>query len=184
MFAPDSGTCRSTATDVLCRAAESDDSDLHQIIRDAFWVAEDERLVLDHNARRLLTALRLNPAALKHAAECLPAALAPLAAIEPELVVRICQNILTVAGTELNDVSGTVWEAAESLTSIALTVHRQAQHRELGLQLFEQLISYDVREARAALDLLDRRAPRSTAQPFRKRRRQKKTKKRQAEVAT
>jgi hypothetical protein len=46
---------------------------------------------------------------------------------------------------------------AAALTGIAITLHRQLAYRAAGLELFEQLLGLGIREAAAALDVLDRK---------------------------
>ena len=98
-----------------------------------------------------------NAPVLLLAAEDLIETLEPLTATEPALVSQVCRDIINFGRDQLNK-SGTSWIfVADKLTNIALTLHRQDAYREAGLQLFEQLISLNVREARDAIELLDRR---------------------------
>ncbi|PSB23155.1 hypothetical protein C7B76_01120 [filamentous cyanobacterium CCP2] len=78
----------------------------------------------------------------------------------PEVVVEICRSLVGT-GTELtNPVRPTIL-IAESLTTIAIQIHRQPFYRETGLQIFEQLLALNLRETRSALETLDRRPNRS-----------------------
>jgi hypothetical protein len=89
----------------------------------------------------------------------------------PQLAIDIAQCVLTTLGSNLN-ASGAHMRVAAELTTVALTVHRQPQDefRVAGLQLFERLIQLGVREADAALEILDRR-PRKHYAGFHARRR-------------
>jgi hypothetical protein len=106
------------------------------------------RLVIDNVAA--------NPPVLLLAAEDLIQALEPLTATDAEIVSRICGEIIKLGRDQINK-PGTSWIfVADTLTNIALTLHRQHAYREAGLQLFEQLIALNVREAQDAMELLDR----------------------------
>jgi|GEM_PF-5750020 hypothetical protein len=90
---------------------------------------------------------------------------------EPELVSTICQNILGLLGKELENPKQNLASSAESLTTLAIQLHRQDKYREVGLSVFEQLLSLNLRQTRSALELLDRKPNRFRFyQPPRRRR--------------
>jgi hypothetical protein len=77
----------------------------------------------------------------------------------PEIVAEVCKSLLSI-GVELTNPARATAFIAESLTTIAITLHRQSSYREVGLQIFEQLLTLNLRETRSALEMLDRRPTR------------------------
>ena len=76
------------------------------------------------------------------------------------------------------NVDGSLYSAmiiAESLTTIAIQLHRQEEFREIGLHIFEKLLALNLRETRSALETLDRKPNKATSyvRPRRRRRRRK-----------
>jgi hypothetical protein len=131
-----------------------------------------EEFALNPFMRQLIEAVRAAPLVLHDAALNLVEALEPYTGTEPELVSGICQDILQTGGPRIANPASPLALLAATLTNIALTLHRQNAYREIGLALFEQLLSFNVREARYALDMLDRRPVQENA-PERRRRRRK-----------
>ena len=106
------------------------------------------------------------------AASDLVQALEPLVSVEPDLVSQVCHNIVRVGKPELSHPATFLASHTDTLTNIALTLHRLSAYREVGLRLFEELLSLNLQEARAALEILDRKPIRSiTLNPRRRRRR-------------
>jgi hypothetical protein len=83
--------------------------------------------------------------------------LVPLTGVEPEIVSQVCKDIVQLGGEQIGDIRSSLAHLAKDLTNVALTLHRQLAYREEGLELFENLISLNISEARLALDVLDRR---------------------------
>ena len=75
----------------------------------------------------------------------------------PRLVYRVTEALIAKSAKELGDIR-TVWAGdAGDLADIALTFHRIADTRELGLELFERLMqarSYGVDERISKIDRL------------------------------
>jgi SpoVK/Ycf46/Vps4 family AAA+-type ATPase len=166
---------RDIATDILCAATSRDDSVLHQIVAHVLPPPREERFVIDDHAKRIIDATCQNEAALIHAAANICENLAPLTATQPGYVRDVISRIVQVAEANPGDFSKALADAADALTNIAITLHRQATYREDGLQLFERLLALNLRETKAALELLDRRPLRSwlTMQPWRRPRRRR-----------
>jgi ribosomal protein L12E/L44/L45/RPP1/RPP2 len=116
-----------------------------------------EAFTLGSSIREIIEAVRGNPQLLLRAAPDLLDDLAPLTGVEPEIVSQVCKDIVQLGGEQIGDIRSSLARLAKDLTNVALTLHRQLAYREEGLELFEDLISLNIREARLALDVLDRR---------------------------
>jgi len=77
----------------------------------------------------------------------------------PGLTADIAERVLDLVGRDLRG-GRLEFRIAGALTGIALTLHRQNGFREKGLRLFERLMEFEIREADAALEILDRRPTR------------------------
>ena len=97
------------------------------------------------------------PLRLTLAAEDLLEAIEGFTGTEPELVSRVCGELLNIGPEEIGKPGASWVFVADTLTNIALTLHRQDAYREIGLALFEKLIALNIREAQAAIETLDRR---------------------------
>jgi hypothetical protein len=148
--------CRSIATDILCVAARNSDGETSKAINRAFTPPSDARFPLDSDSKRLIRVLINNPDLLRQVADQIMDAIAPSAGIEPAIVAEISQAVLNAIGAQIG-AGGNTSDVAGSLTSAAITLHRQPAYRAKGLDLFEQLIRLGVQEAQAALELIDRR---------------------------
>ena len=90
---------------------------------------------------------------------------------DPDLVVEVCQSLIGL-GVELMNPAESISLISDSLTTISIQLHRQPAYREVGLEIFEQLLFLNLRETRSALETLDRKPNRSDPYLFpRKRRR-------------
>lgn len=147
---------RTAAAEILCRLTVHSDPAVQAAVATLFLRQQDE-LDFDPHMRRVIEAVVAHPPALMRAAKDLVAALVPCCVTVPELVVRVCNATLDIVGRQVPDIRTEYALLAEPLTRIALTLHRQRQHRENGLRLFERLLELNLREVRLALDTLDRR---------------------------
>lgn len=82
-----------------------------------------------------------------------------LVEIHPEVVAEVCESLAGIAA-ELSNPARATALIAESLTTIAIKLHRQPPYREVGLKIFEQLLALNLRETRSALETLDRKPDR------------------------
>jgi hypothetical protein len=113
---------------------------------------------LDFETESIIRAILANPACARDVLEQLAQLAETMAGKAPSFAADVLQRILDLVGSELT--SGPLrLRIAGELTSAALTLHRQSDptSRAKGLALFERLIELDVREADAALEILDRR---------------------------
>lgn len=158
--------CRVYAAKVIEGLASSKDPLIVRAVTNLFRLTRDE-LELSPSMRRIILGITRNRKAILGSAEDVLELLSPLSGVEPGLVLRVC-NALLGAGRE--EIRRYGWSSVpESLTNIALTLHRQRKFRAAGLKLFESLLEMNVGEAKAALDVLDRN-PVTKAVPYRPRR--------------
>jgi hypothetical protein len=144
----------------------------HYLVVASVFRVNQAEFALNPFMRQLIEAVRAAPLVLHDAALNLVEALESYTGTEPALVSQVCQDVLQTGGPRIADPASPLALLAATLTNIALTLHRQNAYREIGLALFEQLLSFNVREARYALDMLDRRPVQENA-PGRRRRRRK-----------
>lgn len=162
-------SCQVMATEVLCVLAAHSDDSVQSAVAQVFAVNRDE-LCLNQDMRSLIERVTTCTPVLLKAAENLVEAIAPLTGTESNLAAAVCEAVLCAAENRINDSSRSIASLADTLTDIALTLHRQAAHRERGLRLFEQMLTMNVREARSALDLLDRKPFHASPRLVRRRR--------------
>jgi hypothetical protein len=86
---------------------------------------------------------------------------------EPEFVADIARAVVNAPTAHVEGTFGPLHSGnvPEVMTSIALTLHRMPEPRfaDLGLELFEKLLDANLREARSALEVLDRKPTRRLA---------------------
>ena len=77
---------------------------------------------------------------------------------EPAFVAEIARAFVDVPTQEVENSLGPIHRGMvpEVITSIALTLHRMPAFATIGLDLFEKLLEANLREAKAATELLDR----------------------------
>ncbi len=158
------------ATQILCVLVAHSDALVQGAVAQVFSVNRDD-LRLNHAMRQMIDSATACPPVLLKAARNLVEAIAPLTGTEPALAARVCEAILRAAENQGNDPPLLMASFADTMTDIALTLHRQQAYRETGLRLFEQMLAMNIHEARSALDLLDRKPTHATSRPPRRRRR-------------
>jgi hypothetical protein len=160
--------CREMATEILVRLASSTDDSVQRAVASVFRLARD-CFDVDDSMRAIIESVCCNHLVLTLAAEDLIEAIEGFTGTEPELVSRVCRELLNVGQGQIGE-PGVSWIfVADRLTNIALTLHRQDAYREIGLKLFERLIALNIREAQAAIETLDRRPVLSTSHRPRRR---------------
>ena len=160
---------RSVMAEILIRftqlPTEQDSTPLARFIAERM---EDESI--DPDTERVIRALLANDALLVTLASDLLALMEPVAVRHPDLAASVTRRVFDVAGSALTDVTKMRGFVTADLTSITLTLHRQTRYRQLGLDLFERMIELDLREAQAALEILDRKPTRRLSSSFARRR--------------
>jgi hypothetical protein len=81
---------------------------------------------------------------------------------EPAFVAAIARAFVAAPVEQVEGVLGPIHRGnvPQVITSIALTLHRMPKFAAVGLDLFEKLLDANLREARAATELLDRKPSR------------------------
>ena len=156
--------CRVRATDILCAGVKTSDAEIAKIVSAALIPCHDGIFVLDECAVRFIETLLESPTALKEVNGQLVETLSAAAGTRPSLVLSVTNAVLKCIGNDISLLGRSLNDAAAALTSIAITLHRQSKYRVEGLDLFEKFQRIGLREAVAALELLDRRPTQSYQQ--------------------
>jgi hypothetical protein len=166
--------CRALTAEILYSLANSPSEAVQDAVASVFHCSR-ERFELDPGMRKLIQAVCNNKLILlKAASEIIEIIeVEDLVEREPQVVSEVCQSLLSQIGSELTNPGRPLVFLAESLTTIAIKLHRQPTYREVGLCIFERLLALNLKEARSALEILDRRSNRlSYVAPRRRLRRQ------------
>jgi len=151
--------CRAIATEVLYTLASSSSISVQKAVARIFRLSRDD-FKFDRGMRKIIQAVCQNQKVLLEAASDLTEIIEveELTDNNPEIVAEVCHSLLSI-GVELTNPARPTALLAESLTTIAIQLHRKplALYREVGLQIFEQLLALNLRETRSALEVLDRR---------------------------
>ncbi|MBD2169244.1 hypothetical protein H6G04_33305 [Calothrix membranacea FACHB-236] len=168
--------CRKKAAEILYNLASSNNEAIQSIVASVFFQSR-EHFELDSGMRLLIQAVCKSKQLLLKAASDIIEIIENNSFVdaEPQLVSEICQSLLSKLGKELDNPTRPLVFAADSLTTLAIQLHRQNKYREVGLQIFEQLLRLNLRETRAALEMLDRKPNRLSfyQEPRRRRRRRR-----------
>ena len=148
--------CRPMTTEILVDLSKRESEHLQHAVANVFFQTKRHETVLSQELRDILNGARMRRGILLKAAEAIVKTVQPYIESDPDLVYRTCTSVLDAI--EQSEVQHKpIWFVAEDLTQIAITLHRIPTHREDGLTMFERLIAMNVREARAALEILDRK---------------------------
>ncbi|HEY9653758.1 MAG TPA: ATP-binding protein, partial [Coleofasciculaceae cyanobacterium] len=152
--------CRAIAAEILYTLASSSATSVQQAVASVFRWSRDH-FQLNSGMLKIIQAVCKNQGVLLEAANDLTEIIESEELVDnnPEIVAEVCKSLLSI-GVELTNPARATALIAESLTTIAITLHRQPSYREVGLQLFEQLLALNLRETRSALEVLDRRPTR------------------------
>ena len=163
-----STTLRSAAGEVLTRLLDCDHPEIWTAACEVFRLVDT--LSPDSPTISLLSQIERRPDGVPRShAELMVECLGTLLPHEALLVARIARGLIRVWSEQLPDSRTSTALAAPALINVALTLHRLGPAtKEIGTELFEQLLAIDALEARQALDELDNRF---REQPARRRRR-------------
>ncbi|MBW4501494.1 MAG: TIR domain-containing protein [Scytonema hyalinum WJT4-NPBG1] len=150
--------CRTKAAEILYNLAPSNIEAIQSALASVFFQSR-KYFELDSGMRLLIPAVCKNkPLLLKAASDIIEIIENNnFVDTEPQLVSEICQSLLSKLGKEQDNPTRPLVFAAESLTTLAIQLHRQHKYRQIGLKIFEQLLSFNLRETRSALEVLDRK---------------------------
>ncbi|MEQ9235175.1 phosphorylase family protein [Coleofasciculus sp. E2-BRE-01] len=152
--------CRAIAAEILYTLASSSATSVQQAVASVFRWSRDH-FQLNSGMLKIIQAVCKNQGVLLEAANDLTEIIESEELVDnnPEIVAEVCKSLLNI-GVELTNPARATAFIAESLTTIAIKLHRQPSSREVGLQIFEQLLTLNLRETRSALEVLDRRPTR------------------------
>jgi len=165
--------CRKIAAEILYTLASSSITSIQHAVASVFRWSRDQ-FKLDSGMLKIIQAVYKNKGVLLKAANDLTEMIEAEELVDnnPEVVAEVCKSLINIGAELTNPIRSTAF-IAESLTTIAIKLHRQPLYREDGLQIFEQLLALNLRETQSALEMLDRRPMRqgSYVTPRRLRRR-------------
>jgi nucleoside phosphorylase len=154
--------CRMIATEILYILASSGNRAIQLAVASVFLRSQDN-FRLDEEMLKIIQAICKNQDILLTAAQDLTKIIESKNLVEnhPKVVVEFCISLVSME-KKLSDPERATQPIAESLTTIAIQLHRQTPYREVGLEIFEQLLAFNLRETVLALETLDRK-PRQLA---------------------
>jgi nucleoside phosphorylase len=149
--------CRTIAAEILHTLASSNNKFIQEAVSHVFMRNRDN-FRLDRGMLKLIKAVCNNQGVLLMAANGLVKIIEAENLVEthPEVVAEVCTSLVGMAKELSNPERATAF-IAESLTTIAIQLHRQPPYREVGLEIFEQLLAFNLRETVVALETLDRK---------------------------
>ena len=149
--------CRAIAAKILYTLASSSNTSIQHAVASVFRWSRD-RFKLNPGMLKIVEAICKNQGALLAAADDLTEIIETEKLVDnnPEIVVTVCQSLICIFADLTNPASATAF-IAESLTTIAIQLHRHPLYRDIGLQIFEDLLALNLRETRSALETLDRK---------------------------
>ena len=152
--------CRAIAAEILHTLTSSPNTSIQHAVASVFRWSRDH-FELDTGMVKLIQAACKNQEVLLEAANDLTEITEAEELVDnnPEVVAEVCKSLLGI-GVELTNPARATALIAESLTTIAIKLHRQPLYREVGLEIFEQLLTLNLRETRSALETLDRKPER------------------------
>ena len=149
--------CRAIAAKILYTLASSSNTSIQHAVASVFRWSRD-RFKLNPGMLKIVEAICKNQGTLLAAADDLTEIIETEKLVDnnPEIVVTVCQSLISIFADLTNPASATAF-IAESLTTIAIQLHRHPLYRDIGLQIFEDLLALNLRETRSALETLDRK---------------------------
>jgi nucleoside phosphorylase len=149
--------CRQIAAKILYTLASSSTESIQHAVASVFRWSRD-RFQLNPGMVKIVEAICKNRGILLEAANDLTEIIETEELVDshPEIVVKVCQSLIGIFADLTNPAPATAF-IAESLTTIAIQLHCQPLYRDIGLQIFEDLLALNLRETRSALETLDRK---------------------------
>lgn len=157
---------RALGLDVFTTQIQRWPEDAAKTLSSLLMVNRDE-LELDEPTQKLFRTAATNDAILLDIFSELGEEIEQRTIQEPAFVADIARAFVGAPTERVEGSLGPIHRGhvPEVITSIALTLHRMPQFAELGLDLFEKLLDANLREARAATELLDRKPSRVLTAP-------------------
>ena len=148
---------RARAWNILERLLPAGEPGVWQAVTEIFSVVRE--WTADRPTNSLLTALADGPYLPSgHNANLIPEQLASLMDDYPALVARVAKRLVAAWRNELAYVHTHTAMAAQPLVDLAVNLHRLGgETREIGIELFEELLEIDAYGARQTRDEIDNR---------------------------
>jgi hypothetical protein len=154
------------ATEILVKIAIQDDGNCRKVIEYALLLNDDSGYTIDQHSEALIRAVIGNSVLLHEFVD-------PISEIIEEFVGPLPNFAMEAASALVAEIASNsdrrYQNAPESITNVAVTLHRKPGTRDEGLHLFERILEMNLIAARAAIDLLDRK-PGSRLSYFHRRR--------------
>lgn len=165
---------KSLLLEIFTTTLNIENEHVHRAIGSIFYEVHEAEM--DGQLESLMLKISCYPLVLERVAEPLIAYLANIVNDYPDLAYLIAKNLLDYTGEKVVDISSALALVTDDLTSISISLQRNMLHRNKGIELFEMLLSLNAREAKEALELLERLPISNTkgASRYRPRRRRKK----------
>lgn len=150
--------CQAIAAEILSTLASSSSISVQHAVASVFHWSRDH-FNLDRRMMEIVHAVCKNKGVLLEASNDLIEIIEAEELVDncPEFVAEVCSSLIDMGTKPTNPPARSIILIAESLTTIAIKLHRQQAYREVGLQIFEQLLALNLRETQSALEMLDRR---------------------------
>ena len=148
---------RARAWDILERLLRTGEPGVRQAVTEIFAIVRE--WTADRPTNSLLTALTDGPYLPSgHNANLIPKQLASLMDDYPVLVARVAKRLVAAWRNELANVQTHNAMAAQPLVDLAVNLHRLGDEtREIGIELFEELLEIDAYGTRQTRDEIDNR---------------------------
>jgi hypothetical protein len=149
--------CRTIAAEILHNLAFSNNKLIQDAVSNVF-MRNRNNFRLDQGMLKIIQAVCNNQGVLLMAADALVEIVEAQNLVEthPDVVAEVCTSLVGM-GKELSNPERATAFIAASLTTIAIQLHRQTPYRKVGLEIFEQLLAFNLRETVVALEALDRK---------------------------
>jgi len=149
--------CRAIAAKILYTLASSSTESIQHAVASVFRWSRD-RFQLNPGMVKIVEAICKNRGLVLEAANDLTEIIETKNLVDnrPDIVSTVCQSLIGIFADLTNPAPATAF-IAESLTTIAIQLHRQPLYRDIGLQIFEDLLALNLTETRSALETLDRK---------------------------
>ncbi|MGM0882273.1 MAG: AAA family ATPase [Bacillota bacterium] len=159
---------------ILSVVVDQENEHIHSAIGNIFYELEESDM--DNQLITLIEKIIVNPLLLQRVADPLIEYLLSFVSNYSDIVYRASNNLIDITGERLTDISSSLALVTDNLTSVAVTLQRNRFHRSKGIELFERLLTINAREAKEAIELLDRLPTKalSSGPTFRRRKRRKK----------
>jgi hypothetical protein len=144
------------ALEVLKSIVGSSDLDHQLTIGEVFASRNRANFKLNLVTRQLVQMIGQSPETLFRNGRKIVVALRPFTDQSPLVIYQLIRSLVTIAGDRLGNHQTDLPMASGALTEMVLTLYRAFRFQEQGLELFEDLLDLNLKEAQEALFEIDR----------------------------